>query len=79
MQEKRCVCCNKSKDLSCFYTKGNGYLRVDSKCKKCVLQSKKKHYKKLKRARLGVIEVTDDNGTIPEEAVYLFANNLRCL
>lgn len=79
MNEKLCVICKQNKTISSFYKKDRGYLGVDSKCKSCALIFKKRHYKKSKRLRAGIIELIDDDTMISNDAILLLIQNLRKL
>ncbi len=70
---KNCAKCNIDQDVGEFYKKSKGYLGVDSQCKQCVLNSKKKNYQKELRARRGKIDLLEsDQNSMPDHSVYLF-------
>jgi hypothetical protein len=80
MTFKKCLLCNSDKAIDFFYKKSNGLYGVDSKCKQCVLNLKKKYYKKRLRAKSGQIELIDDYDLrLSEEVVSLFVKYLKRL
>lgn len=60
-QFKKCSKCGLPKSLDLFYPKKRGLYGVDSKCKQCVLQTKQEQYKRLKRAKKRVVEITEES------------------
>lgn len=79
MRPKSCSSCKLEKAISSFHKKAGGLHGVDSKCKQCVSQSKRKYYNKKRRAKKGVIEIIDDSVGLPENALSLFAKLLEML
>ena len=58
---KKCSKCGLPKSLDLFYPKKKGLYGVDSRCKECVLLSKKLRYEKSKRKERGVVEIDDQD------------------
>lgn len=74
---KSCSHCGVRRNIDSFYKKKKGYLGVDSKCKQCVLRSKQKQYKKMKRAKKGIIEISvDPEESLPHQSIVLMLKYL---
>ena len=77
-RDKKCKQCGVVKELSEFYPKKKSVGGVDSRCKKCVLQSKKRKYQKKKLLKNNPFYLIEDNKTeISEDIVLYFIETLN--
>ena len=74
---KICSHCNVNQEITNYYKKSTGLHGVDSICRVCVLKFKKNKYLTLKKAKKGLIEVSDNDTDLPLQAIQLFVSCLR--
>lgn len=71
-RDKKCKQCGVIKELSEFYPKEKSVASVDSRCKQCVLQSKKFKYQKNKLLKNNPFYLIEGNETELSEDIVLY-------
>lgn len=78
MNSKNCTKCRKSLPLLYYYKKKGGANGVDSKCKNCVLKSKKQSYQSKKAIQNNtIISINDPVFAPTDELVLTFLRNIN--